>query len=259
MIPSDIIKIPKLVGLYQNGFFSLFICLQLFPLISIGQFTNTDSYIISLLDSSQSVYGSNDLLVNGLVYYQPNRQALGTPFLFSANFDKGTVFTRGFSFDVEGINYNVADQQLILLYNKADGNRLHIRLSNVLVDSFLLNSYLFINTQRLSIESNYTFLLEVNKGDYRMFIGYKKDFINRYSESNSYGSYSSIKHDLFVEIDNILHRITSKKIFLNISPSIKKSISLYLRQNKVKISKATPEQLKLLMEYYNQVINQIDE
>ncbi len=225
-------------------------------MLIVGQSSVVPNSIITLIDSTQKIYGSNDLLVNGSVYYQPNRQALGTPFLFSANFDKGTVFTRGFSFDVEGLNYNAADQQLILLYNKADGNRLHIRLSNILIDSFLLNSHLFVNTQRLSFESNYTYLMEVNKGNYHMFIGYKKDFINRYSESNPYGSYSSIKHDLFVETDNELHKITSKKTFLNISPSIRKSISSYLRQNKIKIPrKATPEQLKLLMDYYNQINN----
>ena len=230
------------------------------PFVLVGQSQNDAISAITLIDSSQKIYGSSDLLVNGLVYYQPNRQALGTPFLFSESFDKGTVFTRGFSFDVEGLNYNAADQQLILLYNKADGNRLHIRLSNVLIDSFLLNSYMFVNIQRLNIESNYTYMMTVNKGDYRMFIGYKKDFINRYSERNPYGSYSSIKHDLFITANDTIHKITSRKIFLNISPSIRKSISSFLRQKKIKIPrKANPEQLKLLMEYYNQISNQVDE
>jgi len=259
MIPSEKIKIPKLRGLYKKGLFVIFICFQLFPFVSIGQSLNADSYIISLFDSTQKIYGSNDLLINGQVYYQPNRMASGTPFLFSPKFEQGTIFTRGSSFDVAGLNYNIADHELILLNISANGAKLHIKLSNILIDSFLLTNYLFVNPKEINITSNYPYMLSTNKGQYYFLIGYDKEFINRFSENDPYGKFSGTKKSLFLVHDNNLASINSKKALLKYFPSIKKEISSFLKKNKIKLSKASPEQLKQLMDFCNNQLAKADE
>ncbi len=229
----------------------IFMCIQFLPLLIVGQSSDVSNSIISLIDSTQKIYGSNDLLINGKVYYQPNRMASGTPFLFSPKFERGTIFTRGQSFEVAGLNYNIVDHELILLNITADGAKLHIKLSNILIDSFLLNNYLFVNLKELNISSNYPYMLATNKGLYYFLIGYDKEFVNRYSENDPYGKFSGTKKTLFLVYDSALVRINSKKTFLEYFPTIKKEISTFLKKHKIKLSKASPEQLKQLMEFCN--------
>ncbi len=225
-----------------------FICLS-FSLI--GQSQNTNSKISLLLDSIQNIYGKSDLLVNGSVYYQPNRRASGTPFLFSSEFIESTIFTRGVSFQDVEVNYDIVGQKLILLNTMPNGSRLPIGLSDVLVDSFLLKDYLYVNPRKLNISSYFPYMMLINNQKYYMLIGYKKEFINRFNQRTPYGKYSSTKQVLFLVSDSIPVRINSKKNFLNTFPSARKEISTYLRQHKIKLLRATPEQLKQLMEFYN--------
>ena len=244
-------NLSKFNFLYQKALVIVFLCFMLHPFVISGQSQNTNLYILSLIDSVQKTYGSNDLLINGKVYYQPNRMASGTPFLFSPIFEPGTIFTRGLSFEVAGLNYNIVDHELILLNITSDGAKLHIKLSNILIDSFLLNDYLFVNLEELNIPSDYPHMLVTNKGSCYFLIGYDKEFVNRYSENNPYGKFSSTKKLLFLVCDGTLVRINSKKAFLESFPSIKKETSTFLKNHNTKLSKASPEQLKQLMEFCN--------
>jgi len=236
-----------------------FIFIQFPPLLTVGQSSDVSNSIISLIDSTQKIYGSNDLLINGKVYYQPNRMASGTPFLFSPKFDPGTIFTRGTKFEVAGLNYNIVDNELILLNVMTDGAKLHIKLSDILIDSFLLDNYLFVAPEELNISSDYPYMLSTNKGRYYFLIGFDKEFITRFSQSNPYGKFSGTKKSLFLVHDNNLTSINSKKALLKYFPSIKKEISSFLKKNKVKFSKASPEQLKQLMKFCNNQLNKADE
>ena len=252
---SKKIKFKKYKTILQRIGLLFLMFIQFLPLLLVGQTSDVPNSIISLIDSTQKIYGSNDLLINGKVYYQANRMATGTPFLFSPKFERGTIFTRGQSFEVAGLNYNIVDHEIILLNITADGAKLHIKLSNILIDSFLLNNYLFVNLEEINIPSNYSHMLVTNKGNCYFLIGYDKEFINRYSENDPYGKFSGTKKSLFLVCDGALVRINSKKTLLESFPSIKKDISTFLKKYKIKLSKASPEQLKQLMEFCN---NQMD-
>jgi len=255
----EIIRVTKLNSLCKNGFLMLFIWIQILPGLTTAQSQNLEVQVSSIIDSTQYIYGPNDLLINGHVYYQPNRMASGTPFLFSPEFYKGKVFTRGASFDVDGLNYNIVSQELIILNVTSEGFKLHIKLSNILVDSFLLNNYLFVVPSLLKISSNYPYMLVTNKGENYFLIGYNKEFINRFSQSNPYGKFSSTKKSLFMVYDGNLVSINSKKTFLEYFSSAKKEISTFLKKNKTKLSKATPEQLQQLMDFCNNQLTKADE
>jgi len=237
----------------------LFIYFQYLPLLIVGQSSIVPNSIITLIDSNQKIYGANDLLVNGHVYYQPNRMASGTPFIFSQKFTQGIIFTGGVSFEVTGLNYNIVDQEIILLNITDNGSKLHIKLSNMLIDSFLLNKYIFINPEELCITSNYPYMLLTNKGKYYLLIGYDKEFINRFSQNDPYGKFSSTKKSIFLAHDNTSVSINSKKAFYRSFPSIKKEISTFLKKHNIKLLKASPEQLKQLMDFCNNETAKADE
>lgn len=233
--------------------------IQCAPSLANCQSQNTTTELISLIDSVKNIYGSTDLLVNGSVYYRPNRLANGNPYLYSSEFIKSTVFTGGNSFQGVDLNYDIAGQQVILITSMPSGARLSIGLSDVLIDSFLLNDYLFINPEKLNLNSDYSYMQVINSGTYRMFIGYKKEFINRYNQKNPNGKYSITQRSLFLVSDSTMLNINSKKTFVNLFPSIKKDVLAYLRRNKVNLKKANPEQLKQLIEFYNLQLKNTDE
>ncbi len=245
--------------LFEKFFVILIINFLLTPKLSVGQSYNTISKLQIIVDSGQCNYSCNDLLINGQVYYQPNRMASGTPFIFSSTFNKGTIFTRGLSYDVLGLNYNIVDKELILLHKMSSGAMLHIKLSNILVDSFLLNNYLFIAPKILNININYTYMLAANNDYYRILIGFRKEFINRYTQSNPYGKFGSTKKLLFLVHDTIVIKINSKKTLLKTATSGKKEISAFLKRHKIKLLKATPNQLNQLMDFYNRQMNSTHE
>lgn len=247
----EIVNSAKQSTISHKALLLLIVCAQFLPLLLVGQSLVTSKEITSLIDSTQKIYGKSDLLVNGSVYYQTNRQASGTPFLFSSVAEKGVVFTRGIAFKGVGLNYNIASQKLLLLNTLPDGSRLLIDLSDVLIDSFLIKDYFFVAPARLHIKSSYPYLMAVNSDTYSLFIGFKKEFINRFNQRNPYGKFSSTKRTLFLVSNSIPVRINSKRTLLNTFPSARKKISTYLRQHKIKLLRATPEQLKQLMEFYN--------
>ena len=249
----------KLIIPSRKGLFIMIVCLPSLLLTLNGQSQNVNHNIHSFIDSTQKIYGSSDLLVNGSVYYQPNRLASGNPFLFSAEFEKGTTFTRGFSFHGVDLNYDIAHQQLILLHTSPDGARLYIGLSDVLIDSFLLTNYFFVVPAKLGLQSKYPYMMAVNKGKYRMLIAYNKEFISRYNQRNPMGKFSSTKGSLFLASENTIVKIYSEKTFLKTFPAARKEISTYLRQHKINLLKATPEQLEQLMDFYNQQQEKADE
>lgn len=238
---------------------ALMVFLQCLPSLANCQSQNTTTEIISLIDSVKNIYGSNDLLVNGAVYYRPNRLANGTPYLYSSEFIKSTVFTGGHTFQGVDLNYDIAGQQLILITSMPNGARLTISLSDVLIDSFLINDYMFINPQKLDISTNYPYMQVLNSDPYSMLIGYNKEFINRFDQKNPKGKYSNTQRSLFLASDNTLVSINSKKSFVNLFPSTRKAVLAYLRKNKVNLKKANPEQLKQLIEFYNLQLKNTDE
>jgi len=237
--------------MHRNILLLLFAGTQFIPLFVFSQSLNTEKELISIIDSTQKIYGNNDLLVNGSVYYQPNRLALGTPYLHSQELEKGVVYTRGKAFNDVNINYNIESQKLLLLYITPNRSRLLIDLSDVLVDSFLIKDYLFVSTASLNVKSKYPYLLAINSNKYAMYVGFKKEFIAQFDERYPFGRHSKTKRTLFLISDSIPVRINSTKSFLKTFPSARKELSAYFRKHKIDLSIATLEKLKQLMEFYN--------
>lgn len=235
----------------RNLLLLLFASTQFIPLYTFSQALNTDKELISLIDSTQKLYGNSDLLINGSIYYQPNRLATGDPYLFSQEIEKGVIYTRGVTFNDAYLNYDIENQKLLLLHIKSNGSRLLISLSDILVDSFLIRDNLFVSSASLNIENSYPYLLSINSNKYPMYAGFKKEFISQFDERYPFGRHSKKKRTLFLILDSIPKRINSTKSFLKTFPEARKELSAYFRQHKIDLSEATIVELKKLMEYYN--------
>jgi len=244
------VKSEEYRNLFQRGLL-LLLYIQFIPLLIVAQSGDTQNSITTLLDSAQKIYGNSDLLVNGAVYYQPNRLASGTPYLYSQEVEKGVIYTRGITFNDVNLNYNIVSQKLLLLNITTDESRLLIDLSNILVDSFLIKDYLFVSTANLHVKSKLPYLMAINSNKYSMYVGFKKEFIAQFDEKYPFGRHSKIKRTLFLISDSNSVRINSIKSLLKTFPSARKELSEYFRQHDIDLAEATPEELKQLMEFYN--------
>ena len=132
-------------------------------------------------------------------------------------------------------------------------------MSDILIDSFLINDYLFFNPTKLNLSSNYAYMQSLNTGRYTLLIGYSKEFINRYNEDEPFGKYSQSQRSLFIATDSTLISINTNKELFNLFPSLKKEAATYLRKNKIVLKKATTSQLTQLIEFYNQQLTNTNE
>lgn len=244
----------------KQGCFNCLFKILLFSLIvfnsniAISQ-NNTRSLIDKTIDSVNKIYGYSDILVNGPLYFQENRLAKGSPFYENDNFIDGTIYARGTEFSNVRINYNVSLQKLLMLITTSEGSNMSIVLSEDVIDSFIFSNDVFVVPMKLGLVASFPYLQKVNSGNYTMFLGLKKDFVNRYTERNPYGMYSKIKQTMFVEVDGEMIRISSKKSFLGLWPSQDKEIAVFMRKNKIKLNKASTDKLKILMNFINEKVN----
>ncbi|MDP2724377.1 MAG: hypothetical protein Q8O72_16620 [Bacteroidales bacterium] len=219
------------------------------PMEILSQNKENSHELLSVIDSTRKIYGLSDILVNGAVYFQENPKASGSPFLFSPDYTKGAVFIGGHCFDNCDLNYDIVSKQLILLSTMPTGARLPICLDNMLVDSFLLYDYLFINTNKLHVDLNTTYVLALSHGNNQLVLAYSKQFIHQYNQNIPFGKFSHDTRTLYYLTNHKAVRIKSKKYFQKLFPNIKKELTQYISKKHLKIKKASPEQLHRLMEF----------
>ena len=243
----------KFTGFISSFSFLLIIWI-LFPISTIISQNYTEPIgAKSLLDSTKKIYGSSELLVNGPLYYQYHRMANGTPYLHDQEFVEGEVFIAGKQFSDQQLNYDIS-RQMIVLFVSTQESKLIVSLSDKLVDSLYISNELFVNS-RFVDESSFPYLQLIEDGIYQMYIGYEKQFINRYNDDDPHGRYSSSQRTIFIKKDGDLISLKSNSSFLSQFPIHRNEIKSYLKSNKLRFLKASPTELSELMKFCNKLVN----
>jgi len=210
--------------------------------------------VYEFIDLVEVIYGADDLLVNGRIYYQQFPMAEGHPYFINDEWLTGIIFIKGKTFSGYEIKYDLDMDRIVLNTRDRKGAFVDLILNHPMIDSLYIDEHFFINTSQLNIEKDVSNFFEVvYKGDPMMIIYHKKEFLDDYSERHPYGRYRDPAHKLFLFSDEILIEVSSKNAFLNYYKPYKKEIKRYLNQNKIKYKKANFRQLFGLMEFCNQL------
>lgn len=205
--------------------------------------------------SQNTSFNPNSMLINGPVYYQSNILAKGSAYLF-AEFTSATVYSCDRIYNNVEINYELVDQQLIILHNTlGDSTRIPVMINQVLIDSFTVNGYKFINAVKLEVDMGFPYLMEINQGDIRLLLSFKKDLVKNYSQNNEYGKISSLKKYAFIMSDNGVFPIRSLRGLKDYYQDNWKSIRDIIRKKKLKLKSSSYEELTELMDFSNQISN----
>lgn len=213
--------------------------------VTLGQSTSLDNFI----DCIELQNGPDNLLINGRPYLPNHLKAEGNPYFQTDEWRPGTVYINGNSFATNYLKYNLTSHQLIIKHERPNGTNLQVVLSDLLVDSFYIEEYSFVN-QRLILpaEENSGYLEKLFEEDLSFFRRQKKVFVTP-TNSKPYGRFSNLK-DVFYLIDEEQpHRITQKNEFLACFPDHKSQINNFMKIHSLKWKKMTNIQFTKLLKF----------
>ncbi len=206
-----------------------------------------------LINASDKNYGPSDLLNLGEIYRPERSNAGGNPFFL--NEDRLTLIdVKGYVFKNVRARYNLESDQLILLAGLDSGATVRITAKENWVTSFSFNNYHFVNMAQFLPALHLSGYFElVYSGKMSLFIKRKKTFINTYNDVTPYGFYSEIKTSFYISDKVNFIAVKNKKAFLKLYPNNKKEIKKYLKDNKIKFTKSSNEQLTKLMRFCDEL------
>lgn len=196
-------------------------------------------------------YGSDPLLYNGVLYrYYVSPSTTGTQFFTGHDFSQGSVKVRGSLFDKLNLNYDVYNQQLVLLYNTSSGGIDKIVISKAWLEAFTIKDNSFeMHTMDDSISRIYRVL-----GDdtLKIFFYYTKDLVLGSGVSALNMQFTSLIRDSYLFNGKDLSQFQGNRSFVKLfDVADQQELRRFIRKNKINVKKADDHQMKSLLEYCN--------
>ena len=204
----------------------------------------------SLVEFTNSVYGSDDMLINGRIYVPQHSLAEGHPYFEIMDWINGDIYVRGRQFENQKLKFDIELDEFVLYIEDKFKRKNYLVLNHHYVDSVRLGKYLFVNTDimpEIGKSLGYAELVYNNKLIF--LVKYKKDFKKQYSESKPHGEYSKQNADRYIAENGQVEKVSSKKAFLNYFEPHKKEIKRYMKKQKIKYNKANSGALYNLLDH----------
>ncbi len=205
-------------------------------------------------NQTAKVYGIDDVLVNGSKYRSLHPVASGNPFFTDGTFSEGDISLKGRDFKVVFLKFDIEQQKVILKVFPDSANFKVIVLNNNYINNFTLQGKYFVNISSLLKTNSVSGFYElVYHGSFVFGRSYKKEFVANYSNNYPNGKYSKIKKASFVFREDGKHRIKKNKDLYYLFPQKKDLIKRFIKDNKIKLRKASNHKLNILMQYCDEI------
>jgi hypothetical protein len=200
-----------------------------------------DSSLDAFLDSIDRIYGTNDLLVNGNPYVQPDPLIKGSPYLYEDEWLDATLYIAGNAFKNQKVKYNIVDGDLVLKAEIAEGKHLLVDVNHSLLDSFRMKDRIFVNSSFIHKDQNAPRFYQLIHGGKVFFVRkFSKKFIGSYGKLSPHGRYSSLEEERYVIEDGAITRVNKRRSFMRFFPDKKrKKVRSYFREHSLNYSKAS--------------------
>ena len=218
----------------------------LLPLFSRSQ---NDSAFQKLVDTTNAFYKASDLLNLGEIYVPDHVYANGHPYFITDEYTLASLTVNHTAFEKIKARYNIVTDQLIIKARVDDGLLVNTLTKEDWVQSFKINDHFFVSVSKMYPDNNVKgYCEQVYKGKQSFFIKYRKKFIDTYNDNTPNGFFSVVKINKYVYDNGVFTPVDSKRSFLKLYKD-KKAIKKFLKENKIKYSKATTSQLYTLMQF----------
>ncbi|WP_372652539.1 hypothetical protein, partial [Draconibacterium sp.] len=138
---------------------SIIFCFCCIAKLALGQSITIDS----LKQEYDKQYGLNSILINGKkssTYYLDH---YGHPFWRSDKEFWADIFLESKRFEAQRVKYNIEKQEFILNFTNLNGAEKQIILTPSIVDTIVINEYIFIPNTNKKIKPAYVQLIYSNK------------------------------------------------------------------------------------------------
>lgn len=225
-------------------------CILCFLFQGLGQSNPADS-LRTRYDES---YGLDALLTNGKKYIPQDLAVKGHPFWKSEDVFPAIIIVSGHTFPHQQLKYDLNRQQFVLFYSNYNGQPGQIILHNQMIDSLYMGNSLFIPNSNPSIRQPFVQL--ISKGILTCTIAWSKDLVLNTMGQNVGYEYSKQHSQFYLNYKGSDYKFSNKASFLRIfNPKERADIRKYLSSNRLKFKKINDHQLRELIIYCEQTLN----
>ena len=199
------------------------------------------------LKSLDKVYGLDPLLYNGVkyIYFLPPGTG-GHQYLQSPDYFTGSVTIKEETFDGITLNYDIYNQVLLLRYADDKGAFNIIEISKSWLKEFQLGNKYF---KYLDLGDGLKFYQFLGEGKIKLVYYWFKNLNLDVGSSGNFTFTPSFRSS-FILKDNRLMPYRNKRGFIDImGKEHKKEIKKHIRKHKIKLKKATDEEMTELIDY----------
>jgi hypothetical protein len=229
----------------------LFICLH--PLNA--QSFQTDSFKTNPLYAEfERIYGFNHELINGVQFYNKYFRIQNHPYFQTEKSHLGSVTIDGKKFSNLLLNYNIYEQTLTHEYSYFFEGLQKIILNMSSVDAFTLEDHFF---EKLNLNGTPPLFYQVIRSEgLTCHIHWDKTIITNVSSSSYVESFSDPRRTYYLGINNQLLPFKNARTFLDALPANSiKQVKKYLRHKRIKFSKASPHEIKELLDFISSTLS----
>lgn len=230
----------------------IFICslLNFFGPVAAQEISGLSGDEISNYTEKQ--YSPYTALINGEKYYYPYRLAMGNPFFPVNEHNKALVRINERVYENQEIKYDIYNHLVVLEFDDINGASKSIILRNEWLDYFILGNSLFRKFQ--DEQGSERFGQVIYEGNITCFYFWMKSYqLNTRSGESLYSFSDPIRHS-FILINGESRPYTGRHSFLKcFSVKYRPQIKTYLKKNRVRIRRASDADMRLLMEFINQI------
>jgi len=193
-------------------------------------------------------YGLDPMLYNGkkYSYFLPSGTG-GTQFIYSQDFISGEMVVKGYCARGLDINYDIYNQKLLLRFNDETGASQILEVSEAWLESFRLGDAFF---KLLAFNDEKRIYQVLGDGKYQVLYAWSKKLkLGDYAGHSVY-TFSPPFKSRFVSIDGAIYPFNSNPgLIRNFPPGLKTVIKKYLKDNGIKVKKATDQAMADLINY----------
>ncbi len=231
--------------------FLLVFILSTFIMPRVSGTSNSDSESYRFSSIQQDTNSVNQILFNGRVWTNQYYMVEKDQFLFSKDFLPGTLTITGKTFTNVSIKYDLFKDQLITPFPPVG----MLQLNKEMIDSFSVlfqnKLYHFIRIPEDSLNALSGYLNVLYKGKSALYVKYNKK-IDRPTREGENDKFYQISH-IYFEKNNNHVLITSKRDLYRIFYREKAQIKVFIKKNKIRVSKNDPESFIPVIRYYDTI------
>ena len=198
------------------------------------------------------MYGPNADLLNGEKYQYPYRSAGGDPFFEVGNDPDASVQIKGKLYENQKVRYDICNQLMVLDFLDRSGAKGSIVLRNAWLDFVIIDGYLFkIFKDNNGLER---FGQVIFEGKANCVYFWDKKYLPDLHEGENHFLFSDPTREKVIVLNGQTTPYTGNRSFLKcFSGQSLPQIKEYLKENRIRVKKASDLEMQSLMEYINQL------